>query len=111
MVLGLAAFVLLSASALLGGLMLITTVLLSASRKWRRQGLLALCAGLSGALFAALGLAALAWLSEARVSAEAWLLFACAGFGWGAFGSLAFYAVIIFFKQPNRWIDRRRSSL
>ena len=87
MVLGLAAFLVLAGSAVPGVVMLVTAGALSASRRWRRPGVIALCAGLSGTALVLLGLLVLSLLMQAQVTAETWWLFAS---GWGALISLGF---------------------
>ena len=111
MLLGLVGFVVLTGSAVLGVLMIFATANLSASRKWRKQGLIGLCAGLLRAALATAGWATLLWLMKAHAAAGTWLLFASAGFGWLAFSTLGAYVLLVLLKQPNRWVDRKRPNV
>src|SRR5690348_7465582 len=95
MVLGLAAFLVLASSAVLGGVMLIATTVLALSRKWRTAGLIGLFAGLAGAAVSALGFATLLWLVGSQAPIQTWLLFVAAGFGWLALGAIGLYALMV----------------
>ena len=110
MVLGLVAFLVLTGSAVLGGLMLIATTLLALSRKWRTAGLIGLFAGLAGAAISALGLATLLWLMGSHAPIQTWLLFVAAGFGWLALGAIGLYVLMVLLKQPNSWVERKRNA-
>jgi hypothetical protein len=110
MVLSLAAFLALAASAGLGVLMLLAGTAMAAARRWRRAGVIALCAGACGTMLALLVMLVLSLLMDSRAGMETWLLFASSGFGWGALISLGLYVLLTLLQQPNRWIDRRRNS-
>ena len=110
MVLGLVVFLILAGSAVLGVLMLLIGAGLSASRRWRRAGVIALSAGLCGSLLSVLGLLALTLSMGSRASTETWVLFAAAGFGWGALVALGFYVLASLLGHPNRWVDRKRNA-
>jgi hypothetical protein len=111
MFLGTLAFLSLLGSAFLGGVVLVAGLVLAVTKTWRRAGLLALAAGLLGALPGVGILLALEFLlGVAHSPLGVWLLFAAAGFGWLGLLSLAMFVAVVVFGRPTRWADRRREA-
>ena len=111
MFLGTLAFLVLLGSAFLGALVLVAGIVLAVTKAWRRAGVLALSAGLFGAVLGAgalLGLEAL--LGATHSPLGVWLLFGAAGFGWFGLVSLGTFVALVVLGRPTRWADRRREA-
>jgi hypothetical protein len=104
MTLGTWAFVVLLASACLGAAMLVASLGLTLTKRWRRLGVLILYGGMFGALLGVLVLLVLGALSSAPSSAslEVWLTFGTAGFGWGGFLSGGVFVAIHILRHSTR---------
>jgi ABC-type phosphate transport system permease subunit len=112
MILGTLAFLALVASACLGILMLVASVVLIFFKNWRSLSGLIFCGGIFGALLGALALVVLeALLSVSfRSPLGVWLAFGAAGFGWGGLLSGGAFLAIRILGQPTRWADRQRGA-
>ena len=101
---------LLLVSAMMGVLMLLTASGLIMTRTWRHAGLIMLGAGIVGATLSLATLLALNWsLGTALTPVETRVIFTAAGFGWTALVTIVAIALIALLRQPNRWVERRRS--
>ena len=112
MILGTLAFLAVVASACLGILMLVVSVILTFVKNWRSLGGLIFGGGVFGALLGALALVVLeALLSpSSRSPLVVWLAFGTAGFGWGGLLSGAAFLAIRILGQSTRWADRHRGA-
>lgn len=104
MTLGILAFLALLASACLGAAMLVASLVLTLTKRWRRLGALVLYGGMVGALLGVLVLLVLEALSPAPSSSslEVWLTFGTAGFGWGGFLSGGAFVAIRVLRHSTR---------
>ncbi|MGZ5120343.1 MAG: hypothetical protein ACXWCK_30080 [Burkholderiales bacterium] len=112
MLLGVAVFIVLIGSAVLGFVMLVTASALIVTRTWRRAGLRMLGAGGIGA---SCGIGVLLIVNafssgNSPIPLETWLMFAAGGFGWFALICAVVAALIALLRQPNRWVERRRNA-
>ena len=111
MFLGTLAFLALLGSAFLGALVLVAGLILAVTKTWRRAGVLALVAGLLGAVLGACLLFALEFLLDVGHSPiGVWFLFEAAGFGWLGLFSLGAFVGIVVLGRPTRWADRHREA-
>ena len=84
--------------------MLVASLVLTLTKRWRRLRALILYGGVFGALLGVLVLLVLEALSSksSRPSLDVWLTFGAAGFGWGGFLSGGAFVAIRILGHPPR---------